>query len=137
MDDLVERAEAIARKAHEGQKRWDKQPYIVHPEALAAAFADPVFKAVAWLHDTIEDTDIVAQDLIDAGMPPEVVAAVEALTHERDVPYLDYILEIKKNPIAEAVKMADLRHNSSDLHKYKGKHDKKAKYAMALYILGL
>jgi (p)ppGpp synthase/HD superfamily hydrolase len=136
MDDLVQKAEPIARKAHEGQMRWDKTPYVAHPEALAATFGDPVFKAVAWLHDTIEDTDITAQDLSDAGMPPEVVAAVVALTHERDVPYLDYILEIKKNPIAEAVKMADLRHNSSDLHKYKGKKDKKDKYAMALYILG-
>ena len=29
-----------------------------------------------------------------------------------DVPYMDYVAEIKKNPIARAVKLADLAHNS-------------------------
>ena len=34
------------------------------------------------------------------------------LTHDDSVPYMDYVKEIAKNPVAKAVKLADLRHNS-------------------------
>ena len=34
------------------------------------------------------------------------------LTHDPAVPYMDYVAEVKKNPVAKAVKLADLRHNS-------------------------
>ena len=34
------------------------------------------------------------------------------LTHDDDTPYMDYILRLRDNPIARAVKLADLAHNS-------------------------
>lgn len=34
------------------------------------------------------------------------------MTHEKSVPYLAYVEKIKANPIARAVKLADLQHNS-------------------------
>ena len=34
------------------------------------------------------------------------------MTHEKGVPYMDYVRGIKENPIAAAVKLADLKHNS-------------------------
>jgi (p)ppGpp synthase/HD superfamily hydrolase len=67
---------------------------------------------VALLHDVIEDTDVSADDLRQAGMGEEVVTAVELLTRDRSEPRADYIARIKENPLARAVKLADLRHNS-------------------------
>ena len=34
------------------------------------------------------------------------------MTHADDVPYMEYVVKIKTNPIAKAVKLADLKHNS-------------------------
>ena len=34
------------------------------------------------------------------------------MTHEDDGPYLDYVAKLKDNPIARAVKLVDLAHNS-------------------------
>ena len=34
------------------------------------------------------------------------------MTHADSVPYMDYVAAVKTNPIARAVKLADLRHNS-------------------------
>ena len=44
---------------------------------------------------------------------------MELLTHEDHVPYIEYIRRIKPDPIARAVKIADLRHNS-DLSRFAG-----------------
>ena len=33
------------------------------------------------------------------------------MTHDKNIPYLDYIKEIKKNPLAKKVKLCDLEHN--------------------------
>lgn len=41
-----------------------------------------------------------------------VLDAVALLTHADGVDYFDYVRPIKANPIARAVKLADLRHNS-------------------------
>ena len=42
----------------------------------------------------------------------EVIEALKLLTHEKSIPYMDYVEKIKSNPIAKAVKLADLNHNS-------------------------
>ncbi len=34
------------------------------------------------------------------------------MTHSPETPYMDYVAQIKTNPITRAVKLADLRHNS-------------------------
>ena len=46
-------------------------------------------------------------------MPEPVVEAVAALTHDPDVPYLEYVLRLRSNPLAREVKLADLRHNAN------------------------
>ena len=41
-----------------------------------------------------------------------MISAVAAMTHSQNIDYMDYIAQVKKNPIAAAVKLEDLRHNS-------------------------
>ena len=64
------------------------------------------------LHDVIEDTDITIEMLAAEGFPDSVLTALQLLTHDEQVPYLTYVGEIKTNPIASVLKIADLKHNS-------------------------
>lgn len=41
-----------------------------------------------------------------------MLTALQLLTHDAAVPYMDYVVAIKSNRIATTVKLADLRHNS-------------------------
>ena len=41
----------------------------------------------------------------------EIADAVALMTHAKGVPYMDYVKEIGKNPLARKVKLADLTHN--------------------------
>jgi molybdopterin-guanine dinucleotide biosynthesis protein len=93
---------------------------------------------VALLHDVVEDTDYSLDDLIAEGFPVEVTDAISLLTHEKNEPYLDYVKRIKENPIASAVKITDLRHNS-DLSRLDAVDDKALcrveKYKKAIELL--
>lgn len=118
MESMIEKAERIAREAHEGQFRWDGvTPYITHPQAVASQFEVgyvPEYQVVAWLHDVLEDSDWTAKALWDAGFPAGVCAAVAALTHMKDEGYDQYIARIADSTyMVKVVKMADLRHNLS------------------------
>ena len=73
---------------------------------------DELTTVVALLHDVVEDTDITLDDLREMGFPAQAVETVALMTHDKRVPYMDYVAKIKKNPIARTVKLADLRHNS-------------------------
>ena len=46
------------------------------------------------------------------GFPDSVIEALHLMTHDPKIPYLDYVKKMKANPIASAVKLADLKHNS-------------------------
>jgi hypothetical protein len=46
------------------------------------------------------------------GFPQEVIDVLKLLTHEKSVPYMEYVEKIKENSIAKQVKLADLKHNS-------------------------
>jgi (p)ppGpp synthase/HD superfamily hydrolase len=115
--DVVELAQSIARKAHEGQFRRDGvTPYITHPEAVARSLEgeEPNVVATAWLHDVLEDTQTSYVQLRNAGIPWEVIDAVVALTKTEGQSYDDYLDTVVTNPIAKKVKIADIHHNLSD-----------------------
>ena len=113
MDELIMRAEEIARKAHAGQKDKAEKDYINHPLWVSAHVEGGTYeKVAALLHDVIEDTNINAQDLLDSHIPDAVVRAVEILSKEKNESYFKYIARIRKNEISRRVKIADLKHNS-------------------------
>jgi len=126
-------SEMISRMAHSGQFRWDgKTPYIVHPEAVAKAMKTDDESDVAWLHDVLEDTACTEFYLKKLGMSKKVIDAVKLMTKKKNFSYLEYILILKRNPIARNVKIADIRNNLSDIP---SDHPLKDKYLLALYVL--
>lgn len=115
---LVGKARRLAETAHAGQVDKAGRPYVEHVGRVAAAVADhPVSpglaQAVAWLHDVMEDCGLGELDLMAAGIPCEVVAAVEAITHRPYEPRVDYYARVRANELARVVKLADVADNSA------------------------
>ena len=109
--DFVSKAAQIAEHAHDGQVDKAGDDYYWHPFAVSAMVDSNAEKAVAWLHDVVEDSEWTLDDLKAEGIPEYVVEAVGLLTHDKDMPYGDYIARVKENPLARTVKIADLMHN--------------------------
>ena len=110
--EMTKKAMQICFDAHKDQKDKSGLPYVFHPFHLAEQMPDELTTTVALLHDVVEDSDFSFEDLQNAGFPKEVLDAVALLTHDHDVPYMEYVAALKSNPIAREVKLADLRHNS-------------------------
>ncbi|TWT92072.1 HD domain-containing protein [Stieleria varia] len=112
MSDL-QRAIEIAVTAHRGQTRRDGTPYVLHPLRLMFSVESDNERIVAVLHDVVEDTSVSMDQLKSEGFTDEILAALALLTHDDGSSYEDYIDRIRPNPIARAVKLADLRDNSN------------------------
>lgn len=109
---LTKKAMKIAFEAHKNQTDKTGLPYIFHPFHLAEQMTDEATACAALLHDVVEDTPITFEQPEKEGFPGEVLDALRLLTHDEAVPYIDYVKQIKTNPIAAKVKLADLMHNS-------------------------
>ena len=110
--DKTKKAMKLCYEAHKGQVDKSGLPYVFHPAHVAEQMTDEATTIVALLHDVVEDTDYTLEDLAAEGFGKDILEAVALMTHEDDVPYLDYVTKLKGNPIARAVKLADLAHNS-------------------------
>ena len=100
----------IAKKAHSKQvdKVW--KDYILHPMKVASYMDTDTEKAVAYLHDVLEDTDVTEDELRNM-FPNEIVDTVIILTHRKDESYFEYISRVSTSKLAKKIKVADLLHN--------------------------
>lgn len=110
--DMTKRALKLCFEAHKDQVDKSGAPYVFHPFHLAEQMSDECTTIVALLHDLVEDTNHTFDDLRSLGFSEEVITALKLLTHADGVPYMEYVTQIKSNPVAKAVKIADLKHNS-------------------------
>ena len=62
---------------------------------------------------TIEDSDYTFERLREMGVALKIIRTLQVLTHDKSVPYMDYIrnIEASGNKTALQVKINDLRHN--------------------------
>ena len=135
---LTKKALKISFEAHKDQFDKSGIPYVYHPYEVASGFHTEDEVCVALLHDVVEDTDMTFDDLAQEGFGEKIIDALKLLTHYDDTPYFEYIKAIKQNPLASAVKLADLKHNSTRSRMNKiTEWDKKRyqKYAIAMKIL--
>ena len=129
--DKTKKAMKFCYEAHKGQVDKTGVPYVFHPFHVAEQMTDEATTVVALLHDLVEDTEYTLEDIATLGFGQEIVDAVALMTHEDGVPYLDYVARLKSNPLARAVKLADLVHNS-DLSRL-GKVDDETKRRLEKY----
>ncbi len=137
---LTKKALKLCFEAHKNQTDKTGLPYVFHPFHLAEQMTDEYTTVTALLHDVVEDTDYTLNDLKEMGYPDEVITALSLLTHDDSSEYMEYVKRLKNNPIARAVKLADLKHNS-DLSRYDTIDNRAvkrtAKYQQAIEILSL
>jgi (p)ppGpp synthase/HD superfamily hydrolase len=112
MEKLLAKAIEIALKAHEGQTDKAGMPYIGHVMRVMQAGRTIDEKIVGVLHDIVEDTTWTFDALLAEGFPAHIVDALRCVTklHD-DEPYDEFILRVKSNPLAVAVKISDLTDN--------------------------
>jgi len=122
---MLDKAIRINAVAFEGKHDKGGVPYIMHclhvmngvkhlgQQAMVAAVS----------HDLIEDTDWTAEQLSEEGFDDFTIQLIVVLTHVDGEEYMEYISRISICPIARAIKMADLRHNS-DINRMKGLRQK-------------
>lgn len=140
----------FAKSAHDAinQKRWDGSNYFDNHVAIVADrvarlapyyFADIEIGSdihyttilTAYLHDILEDTEVVETDFIDLVDPVDRIAVV-AITKLENEEYCDYIERCCNNRIARIVKYFDVRHNLESLGDGQKNVNKKRLYNMVL-----
>ncbi|MFB7250710.1 RelA/SpoT family protein [Microbacterium sp. NPDC056234] len=121
---IIDRAYAVAKEKHTGQKRQSGEPYITHPLAVAQILAElglgPRAIAAALLHDTVEDTGYALSELT-AEFGDEVAMLVDGVTKLDKVKYGEsaqaetvrkMIVAMSKDIRVLLIKLADRLHNA-------------------------
>lgn len=108
----LERAIAVAARAHEGQHDKGGSAYILHPLRVMLRVCTAEQRIVAVLHDVLEDTGMSLADLAREGFNLKILAAVQALSRRDDESYEAFVIRVGGDPLARVVKLADLADNS-------------------------
>lgn len=106
---------SIAAAAHEGQVDKAGRPYILHPLRVAAnpILRDDIERAIAVLHDTVEDTYVTLTQLKASRFSDFVINNVDALSRRKDEKHADYIERvIRAGSTAIRIKLADIVDNT-------------------------
>lgn len=140
---MLSTAIRIAATAFENKFDKGGTPYIMHCLYVMhkVKHLGELAMACAVLHDVIEDCaeeGYDAQYLHEQGLSFGILHIVRMLTHDPKVPYMDYIKNLACDPIAKAIKMADLEHNTK-VSRLKGLRkkdfDRLEKYSIAYQYL--
>ena len=112
-DDELYKAMEIVTTLFENDLDKGGMPYILHLIYVYKHVSSKEEKVVGLLHDTLEDKDVSAQDLLEVGFSEKVVNDVVSLTRVKPIEYDDYIENLLQNGSIEAlhVKLAELEHN--------------------------
>ena len=111
VEELLEKAIAIAVEAHRGQRDRYGLPYILHPIRVMCRMDNTPGKIVGVLHDVVEDTDWTFKDLEEEGFPSAITQALDSVTKREGEAYEDFVKRSASNPLGRKVKLADLEDN--------------------------
>lgn len=111
MRNLIKLAHEICTTVHNGQVDKAGIPYHLHPKRVAARCSTDAEIIVALLHDTIEDTDVTPEYLLNQDFPQDIVDAILSVTKRNGENYEDFVARAKQNPIGRMVKIHDLEDN--------------------------
>ncbi len=108
----LERAIALAAKAHEGQVDKADAPYILHPLRMMLRLSTIEERMTAVLHDVVEDCGVSLENLRAEGFSETVIEAIDSVTRRPDESYEAFVLRAAEHPIGRRVKLMDLEDNS-------------------------
>jgi len=146
--ELVTRAYDMAYEAHKGCKRYSGEPYIRHVERVAEMLAEMGFGPrtimAALLHDTVEDTEVTADEIGEI-FGEEIQFLVEGVTKLGSVRYYGsdrHNESLRKLFVATSqdirvliIKLVDRLHNMQTLqHVPKEKQERIARETLEIYV---
>ena len=146
--DMIARAYAFGKAAHEGQYRKSGEPYFSHPVAVAMLLTevklDDASIITALLHDTVEDTEATYQQLVN-NFSPEIAQLVDGVTKLTNLElssvetkqaenFRKLLMAMSKDLRVLLVKLADRLHNMRTLRSMpKEKQRQKARETIEIY----
>lgn len=101
----------LMMRLHSGQKDKAGKDYYFHPLRVSTRVSLIEEKIVALLHDTVEDTGITPERLLQLGYGQETVDAILSVTRSRGESYARFIARAGRNYTGRLVKLADLEDN--------------------------
>ena len=101
----------LMMRQHYGQKDKAGKDYYFHPTRVSARLDLIEDKIVALLHDTIEDTGLTSEKLLQLGYSQDTVDAILSVTRKQGESYADFIARANTNQTGRLVKLADLEDN--------------------------
>jgi (p)ppGpp synthase/HD superfamily hydrolase len=108
----LERAIAIAAKAHAGQIDKGGSPYILHTLRVMLSLTALDERIVGVLHDVCEDCPGWTLDrLRGEGFEEHIIEALKSVTKRENEDYRSFVLRASANLIGRRVKLADMRDN--------------------------
>ena len=140
---MLTKAIKIAATAFENDRDKGGVPYIMHCLYVMhkVKHLGEVAMICAILHDLVEDKSAEGYHFLylqKQEFSDEVLVILQLLTHRKDTPYMDYIKALSVHPIAKAIKLADLEHNTK-VSRLKGLRkkdfDRLEKYCIAYQYL--
>lgn len=126
---MIRRAFEFAREAHQGVRRKSREPYILHPLAVAKIAVKEIglgtkSAVAALLHDVVEDTDYTVEDIANL-FGPKIASLVDGLTKISEVmgsnttkqaeSFRKMILTLADDVRVILIKIADRLHNMRTL----------------------
>jgi len=147
--ETLSKAYTFAVNAHKNQKRDTKEPYIIHPVAVANILTDLKLDSATittgLLHDTIEDTKATYKT-VEKEFGKEIADLVDGVTKISELEgkiksnskaenFRKLILATSKDIRVLLVKLADRLHNMRTLNSVPDEHKRirKAKETMEIY----
>ena len=127
--ELLRTAFEMAAEAHKSMRRKSGEPYILHPIAVAMICVEEIGLGVrsticALLHDTVEDTDIVLEDIknefgneiakIIDGLT-KISTVIDANSSQQAENFKKILLTLTDDPRVILIKLADRLHNMRTL----------------------
>ena len=83
INSLCFKANIIARVLFENKFDKAGKPYIGHLIRVSERLSEPIEQVSGFLHDVLEDTDVTEKDLLEVGIPIEVIEIVKLVTHDK------------------------------------------------------
>ena len=128
-EETLARAFEFANEAHAGQKRKSGEPFIAHPIEVAIILAslhmDVETITAALLHDTIEDTEVTREDVVERfgedvavlveGVTKITQIEVGTLTDEQAATIRKMLVAMNEDIRVIVIKLADRLHNMRTL----------------------
>ena len=109
----IEETQKLVKKYFKDKVDKGNNPYMEHLEYVSSLGRNETEKIIGLLHDTLEETELTKEELLEFGFSKEIVEVIEILTRTKNESYNEYIESIilSENESALYIKKIDMEHN--------------------------